>query len=265
MYELHDAIMKSGTKLNMLSFHNCLMGNMETLTEVKDCAEYIVASSHVLTGGTLLKEFVQGMIEKGNEEEAIKQMFERSTTDWQSDYYENGVGISNSDLKLIRSAKLDDIIAETKKLADKLIALYPTQKETIDKATGQVYRYNKYKNPVTYPFFDLVNYAQLLAKETGDEDLKAISKALDDAFQAAFVDYRDINAYTQGLEHYSLSICLTDKNVYTQDTKATYPDKHYLFNFSEGYEMSTFHQLTGWGNWLRLNEQTLESNPQNGF
>lgn len=32
----------------------------------------------------------------------------------------------------------------------------------------------------------------------------------------------------------------------------------------EGYEQSGFHKYTGWGNWLRMNEQSLGHNPQCG-
>jgi hypothetical protein len=37
-----------------------------------------------------------------------------------------------------------------------------------------------------------------------------------------------------------------------------------LNNFNEGYEKCDFHKLTGWGNWLNINEQLLDSNPVNG-
>ena len=41
-------------------------------------------------------------------------------------------------------------------------------------------------------------------------------------------------------------------------------DPSYLCNFSEGYEQCDFHKYTGWGNWLRINEQQLNHNPQCG-
>jgi hypothetical protein len=31
--------------------------------------------------------------------------------------------------------------------------------------------------------------------------------------------------------------------------------------FDQGYEQTTFHKLTGWGNWLRTNQQLLWGNP----
>jgi hypothetical protein len=30
------------------------------------------------------------------------------------------------------------------------------------------------------------------------------------------------------------------------------------------YEQCDFHKITGWGNWLRINEQPLNHNPQCG-
>ena len=59
--------------------------------------------------------------------------------------------------------------------------------------------------------------------------------------------------------HYCLSCAFTtvvDRSVSTADAL-------YLCNFSEGYEQCDFHKYTGWGNWLRINEQKLNQNPQN--
>jgi len=36
---------------------------------------------------------------------------------------------------------------------------------------------------------------------------------------------------------------------------------NHLCNFDQGYEQTTFHKLTGWGNWLRTNQQLLWGNP----
>ena len=43
MYELSTAIRDAGlNRLNTIFFHNCLMGNMETLTELRGLSDYIV-------------------------------------------------------------------------------------------------------------------------------------------------------------------------------------------------------------------------------
>ena len=254
------------------------MGNMETLTELRGLSDYIVASAHLLESeGELLTEYVRGLLEKGNTEDAIAQMFERVRPAWDQSYHDieedNGQIVEswkNGDYKLIRTAKLDAIISAAKRLADRLLALYPTQREAIDKATKEVYRFNTYiqnkQSPeksivftYMFPFFDLADYAHLLTKETGDAEMAAISADLDKAFSEAFVHYADVNTNEQHLDHYTLSVCLAHDKLYTADFINSSSD--FLRNFDQGYEQTTFHKLTGWGNWLRTNQQLLWGNP----
>jgi hypothetical protein len=271
MYEMYDAVKAAGIdRLNTLYFHNCYMGNVETLTQVRELADYIVASAHVLdSDGQLLTEFVRGLAEKDNAEDAVGLMFERCTPTWQNGYIDEANNIyNNGDYKMIRTDKFDAIIDASKRLCDRIMALYPTQQESIDRATKGVYRYdainNLYGITVLHynPFFDIANYAQLLAKETGDAELKAISAAMDQAFKEAFVHYRDVNNSKEHLDHYTLSVCLLSHDVYSVDYMSNNPD--ILNNYNEGYEKCDFHKLTGWGNWLNMNQQALDSNPHKG-
>ena len=268
MYEIYDALQAAGIeRLNTLLFHNCFMGNIESLTQARTFADYILASGHMLSSdGILLTEFVRGLVETGNAESAGGLMFERSTPSWQNGYMEDAEPgeFPNGDYKMIRTDKFDDIISAVKDLSDRIIALYPTQKEAIDRASGKVYRYYKYSYPHVYPFFDIADYAHKLAQETEDIQLASISNAIDDAFEEAFVHYRDVNNSNQHLNHYTLSVCLLDKNYYNYDYKKANPGMNILSNFNEGYEKCDFHKLTGWGNWLKINEKILTTNPQNG-
>lgn len=268
MYEIYDALQAAGIeRLNTLLFHNCFMGNIESLTQARTFADYILASGHMLSSdGILLTEFVRGLVETGNAESAGGLMFERSTPSWQNGYMEDAEPgeFPNGDYKMIRTDKFDDIISAVKDLSDRIIALYPTRKDAIDRASGKVYRYHKYLYPHVYPFFDIADYAHKLAQETEDIQLASISNAIDDAFEEAFVHYRDVNNSNQHLNHYTLSVCLLDKNYYNYDYKKANPGMNILSNFNEGYEKCDFHKLTGWGNWLKINEKILTTNPQNG-
>ena len=263
MYELRDAIHASGIdRLNTLFFHNCMMGNLETQTTVKDCADYICCSAHVLSSnGEVLTEFVRGLVDKGNAEDAMAQMFERNTPIWPDGYKEDG-GLANGDYKMYRTDKFDGILDAAKHLADRLVALYPTQKEAIDRATSKVYRFDPIIDELTFPFFDIADYAHLLANETGDAEMKTIVTEMDNAFKAAFIHYRDVNWCKEHLDHYTLSVCLIHQLYYNYDYKSANPTMSN--NFDEGYEQSDFHKHTGWGNWLRINEQRLNHNPQSG-
>lgn len=273
MYEMYDAVKAAGIDhLNTLYFHNCLMGNIETLTQAREFADYIVASAHVLNSdGQILTEFVRGLVETGDAEKAVGLMFERSTPNWQNGYVEEAEDIYyNGDFKMFRMDKFNAIIDASKRLCDRLLALYPTQQEAIDRASLQVYRYYKYLGDkeinleYVYPYFDIADYAHQLAKETDDAELKAISADMDKAFGEAMVHYRDISNSKQHLDHYTLSVCLMSRESYIYDYKTNRPYLSILNNYNEGYEQCDFHKLTGWGNWLNMNQQVLDSNPQQG-
>ena len=270
MYQMNDAMKAAGIDhFNTLMFHNCYMGNIETLTQAYKFADYIFASAHVLSSnGELMTEFVRGLVETGDPVQAGGLMFERCTPVWQNSYVDEKEGICwNGDYKMIRTDKFEAIIDAAKQLCDRLLELYPTEKEAIDRATKSVYRVepiDEYKNEFLTPFFDIANYAQLLAKETDDVELKNISATLDNHFKEAFVHYRDVNNSKEHLDHYTLSVCLLRQLFYTFDYKTNAPQLKTLNNYNEGYEKCDFHKLTGWGKWLNTNEQALDSNPQKG-
>ena len=273
MYEMYDAVKAAGIDhLNTLYFHNCLMGNIENLTQARQFADYIAASAHALSSdGQILTEFVRGLVETGDAEKAAGLMFERSTPNWQNGYVEEVNDIYyNGDFKMIRMDKFDAIINASKRLCDRLLALYPTQQEAIDRASLQVYRYHKYPGDeevnLEYicPFFDIADYAHHLAKETDDAELKAISADMDKAFGEAMVHYRDVSNSQQHLDHYTLSVCLMSRESYIYDYKTNRPYLSILNNYNVGYEQCDFHKLTGWGRWLNTNLQELYCNPQQG-
>ena len=273
MYEMNDAMQAAGIeKFNTLMFHNCFMGNMETLTQAYQFADYIFASAHILSSdGELMTEFVRGLVETGDPVKSGELMFERCTPVWQNSYLvENEGVIWNGDYKMIRTDKFEPIIDAAKLLCDRIMALYATQKEAIDRATKSVYRvepirsYKDFKYEWENPFFDIAEYARLLAKETDDAELKDISAALDKAFDDAFVCYRDVNNSKEHLDHYTLSVCLLNNMYYTFDYMTNVPELKALNNYNVGYEKCDFHKLTGWGNWLKTNQQALDSNPQKG-
>ena len=273
MYEMYDAMKAADIDhFSTLMFHNCFMGNIESLTQARHFADYIIASAHVLSSdGILMTEFVRGLIETDDPEKAGGLMFERSTPDWQNGYLnEEDDEYPNGDYKMIRTDKFDAIIDASKRLCDRILELYPTKKEAIDKATKSVYRFHpiigtdELKYEWMEPFFDIANYAQLLAKETDDTELKDISAAMDKAFEEAFVHYRDVNYSVQHLDHYTLSVCLLRHAFYVLDYKTKISGVKMLNNYNEGYEKCDFHKLTGWGNWLNTNEQPMDSNPQKG-
>ena len=270
MYELAYAIRSvSKRPFDNIYFHNCLMGNLETLTELRGVTDYITASAHVLSSdGLILAEYIRGLQDKGRTPEAVDQMFSRADEEWKEGYVlegnEPGPKADNGDLALLRTDRIDPILTATKRLADRLVAQYPAQKEAIDRATCRVYRFvtPAYYTAIYAPFFDLADYAHKVAEETADAEFAAIAADIDAAFSDAFVRREDVNWNTeQRLPHYTLSVCLVDHDTYVRDFTDVLD---VLCNFNEGYEQTTFHQLTGWGQWLNANQQLPKGNPTSG-
>ena len=271
MYELSKAIRSTSKDgkghINTIFFHNCLMGNMESLTEVRDVADYLVASAHLLSDSHgMLAEFIHSLQQTDNVNDAMKLMFETIRPAWDETYPTDSGHLLSGDLKLISSDALGDVIDASKRLAERLIALYPTQKEAIDLATTKVYRFKLPSNDpnLSYfcPFFDLADYAHKLAEETGDAEFAAISTAIDQAFSQAILQYADVNYAVQRLDHYTLSVCLYHQAYYNYDfIGAGLP---FDSNIGASYEQCTFHKLTGWGNWLRINTALPWGNPTSG-
>ena len=122
-----------------------------------------------------MTEFVRGLVETGDPVKSGELMFERCTPVWQNSYLAENEGVIwNGDYKMIRTDKFEPIIDAAKLLCDRIMALYATQKEAIDRATKSVYRVEpirgdeKMKYEWEKPFFDIAEYARLLAKETDE-------------------------------------------------------------------------------------------------
>ena len=265
MYELSYALRTvSPRPLDNIFFHNCLMGNLETLTELRDVTDYITCSSHVLcSNGRILIEYIRGLMEKGNTPEAVDQMFPQAGEEWTVGYLlessrEPGPNAFNGDMKLLRTDRIDPILTVAKRLAERLVAQYPAQKEAIDRATRSVYRFETVLNSpyFKYPMYDLADYAHKVAMETADQEFAAIAADIDAAFSDAILRYEDVNWNSERfLPHYTLSVCLVDHDAYTHDFMNDPSMKTPLCNFNEGYEQTSFHRITGWGAWLNNNLQ----------
>ena len=115
------------------------------------------------------------------------------------------------------------------------------KKDAIDKATCSVYQFYN-----VYPYFDLLDYARILAAETGDEALASARDQMESAFGRAILQQVIIDLGVLPVLHaFSLSVVLMAHDDYYQ----------------KSYELTRFHQLTGWGNWLDINPCKPAGNP----
>ena len=254
MYELTEAIEMSNIKhLKAIMFHNCLMGDIQSLSQVQSYADYIFATPFMMTSvdNPMIPNLVKNLLATTDFEKAARQTVIDSKERMINSFKHDDPADLNGNMELLRSSELPAIRTATKKLADRICELYATQREAIDKATNKVYRFYSYD-----PHYDLLNYAQVLAEETADEQLKTIAEELETAFGKAILQQVTIDmGILPTLKSYSLSVVLLDHDTYNAQVTNT---QH---TYRQAYEYSYFHQETQWGRWLDMNQQLPTGNP----
>lgn len=230
--------------LTGLYFHNCFMGNFETLSEVYTVADYMVASEHVLeSDGTLILNLVKELYKKDSFQDAVKASFKDSKDHWRK---ENKKMKQNGDLSLLKSSEISSFFPIFKDIAKRLRDLYkdPEQKEKIDDAVVGSYYTGEWESEIF--FNDAIFFANALIASTNDSSLIASTKELKKAYERLVLDYIDAH-YSDGndLLSFSLSVLLTPQSFYNDETIWGYTRK-------EAYENTTFHKKTGWGKLLSV-------------
>lgn len=250
MYEFKQALEESAIKHPlMIFFHNCLMGNLESLTTLRNLTDYFVASQHLLASdGYIAIEFMKSLLQTTDIEAATKRLF-NNLDPWRERY-----DSFNGDLSFIKSQGIEKINEQMDRLCYRLCDIYATQRVAIDKATCSVYKPKKEKD-----LYDAADYAACLARETNDEQLKAISNDLNAAFAEALLARASVNNRKDRLDNYSLSVTIVDKNTFAGELKDDVDN--WTFTFEESYKATAFHDNTGWGHWLNTNEQKPTGNP----
>lgn len=245
MYELADALATAGdVHFPCFLFHNCLMGNIETLTEVQQYADYFFTSSHVLSSdGEPFVELLKVL--QGNDDYDFENIAEKWFANLRPVFDQRMVneGISqNLNVNVIRASEIANLNLYLKGLAERLEYLYPTKKAAIDSAAAfYVYRYK-----VAEPYLiDIDYYAKTLDHFAGDSLVSLYAQGIHDIFGRLFVQRWHFNAPTGGLDDYSLSIVFGHHDfLHTVIHDNT---------IASAYYPSVFNRRTGWANWINTN------------
>jgi hypothetical protein len=227
------------------------MGNMEILDEIYDTADYLITTMHALASdGSYIVEMIQGLYDNADFEKATKQMFERVKPGLPRTYTLKDGTKLNGDLNLIKTSEFDKLNPVFAKLCKRLIELYPTQKEALDKAADKTYRAT-----LTYPFYDALDYANKVAEATNDAQLKDIAAELKTALNAVLIERMGVHQNEEApMKEYTLSVVITDKTNFAAKTAWDY-------TISKAYEFTDFSMITGWCEWLKTNTHNPTGNP----
>lgn len=210
--ELRQGIEKSGVHLRLLNFDDCLMNNMEALSEFTDVTDYVMASSHITSGGDFTK-FIEYLSVAGTSGDFIGEMSKYMDTfisEYNSmsevkDVTDKLPGTKKycdfvfTDMKTYKAAILPAMKAFTDKLLSEADAGTLTATMMADAAKGC------YQSTVDYPHYDIMQYATLL--KNGDSNLDAVYNQLKAAIDAAQIKH----VYTDVVKDY-LNLSTTPYN-----------------------------------------------------
>ena len=290
--EIRTALEKSGMHLTMLYFDCCLMNNMETLSEVINLTDYVLASGHTNGGG--------------NHQAFVEELYNASAGDAFTDAmsrYAKTCAQRNSMIWMLHGAtwarNVDFVLTDMKKFPAILTALRDyvdfaiknmggAQAEDFQYAASDCYQYSP-----GFPLYDLRDYCEKLQANAFGHlpDEWHYYDNLENALQAAQVcHYYSIQSegYKEITPHWlSYNVSLGAKGFIGSTILKKEPTKIYGYNkdgnlatvdisnlnltvlgkntpwfaWSQTYHQLEFDKQTGWSRWLEANTGFPINNP----
>lgn len=290
--EIRTTLEKSGMHLTMLYFDCCLMNNMETLSEVINLTDYVLASGHTNGGG--------------NHQAFVEELYNASAGDAFTDAmsrYAKTCALRNSMLWMLHGVawarNVDFVLTDMKKFPAILTALRDyvdfaiknmggAQAEDFQYAASDCYQYSP-----GFPLYDLRDYCEKLqANAFGHLPNEwHYYDNLENALQAAQVcHYYSIQSegYKEITPHWlSYNVSLGAKGFIGNTILKKEPTKIYGYNkdgnlatvdisnlnltvlgkntpwfaWSQTYHQLEFDKQTGWSRWLEANTGFPINNP----
>ena len=290
--EIRTALEKSGMHLTMLYFDCCLMNNMETLSEVINLTDYVLASGHTNGGG--------------NHQAFVEELYNASAGDAFTDAmsrYAKTCAQRNNMIWMLHGAtwarNVDFVLTDMKKFPAILTALRDYVDFAIKNMGGALaedFQYaasDCYQYTPGYPLYDLRDYCEKLQANAFGHlpDEWHYYDNLENALQAAQVcHYYSIQSegYKEITPHWlSYNVSLGAKGFIGSTILKKEPTKIYGYNkdgnlatvdisnlnltvlgkntpwfaWSQTYHQLEFDKQTGWSRWLEANTGFPINNP----
>lgn len=247
IFELHQGIERSGVHMQLVNFDDCLLNCIETAAELTDVTDYMMASSHITTGGnytTLVKE-LQKVADGANFADRMGSYMDAIIAEDYSpvsegdDVTEKFPGqLKMANFTLTDMAKLQETLPVIKTFVEKVEA--EAKAGTLTAEMMDVAAQNAYTTTPDGALIDLMSYADQLKDQ--DANLVALHTQLTEAMNAAIVKYsgstalnaffaKDTKNYLGGYEYdggfgkLSYSVNLGSKMGSTVGMRASKADK----------------------------------------
>ena len=258
--DLVKGINDSGTKMKMIYYDACLMGMVEIMSALTECADYVLSASHITPGlGGDYSSLMYYLNNSTNFVEAIKTYCFETVSHW------NTQGLPG-DLTLVDTSKMDNLLSEISVFSGYLKEMMPAALKyaqdpgsvtpdemvitsTLMKGISNCYMYET--SYMEFPFFDLLNFAEILANgaaSTYSAKLVDIASRLNRAFNEVIVYQKLSNIIVNKLD-LSLAVTIVDAGRWGE---------HYYDGI---YSKLKFDEVTNWGEWLSINPIVPTGNP----
>ena len=255
--DLVKGIKDSGTKMKMIYYDACLMGMVEVLAGLTECADYALAASHITPGlGGDYNSLMYHLNNSTNFEQAIKNYCSETISHW-------GVLNTPLDLTFVDLSKMDNLLGEINVLSgylEEMVQIASKCNEDPESLTSdEIYVSNTlhaalnccYRYDTTYPFFDIRHFTEILVN--GDFNsytakLVDISSRLNRAFTQTILCKQVNKTVLQDL-NLSLGVTIVCDEFWNNN------------GYETAYPGLKFQQETGWGNWLSINPYDPTGNP----
>ncbi|MBQ2364127.1 MAG: hypothetical protein II288_01025 [Alistipes sp.] len=261
---LVKGVKDSNTKFKMIYFDACLMGMIEVISGLTDCAEYTMAASHVTPGiGGDYNSLIHHLDQSTNFEQSMKEYCRETVSHWEPTKMP-------LDLMVVNNSKVDALLNEISLLSGYLkdiAKIYANYDKVNDvKDVNKTNLYEAFKNAITscyhydwdyeadgsahYPFYDILDFVELLSNG-GTNTYSAKLVDISSRINRAFADVIVCKQLTAPISHKNLTMGITIIDKY-QWKKQKYNPAYYGLVFQDE---------TNWGNWLEINPVAPAGNP----
>ncbi len=267
---LVKGVKTSDTKFKMIYFDACLMGMVEIVAGLGDCTDYTMCASHITPGnGGDYSALMYHLNQSTNFETAIKDYCRETVAHWI-------VSPIPLDLTVVNNSKMEPVLDEMKVLSDYMLEVtelcndyFDPAKEDEEVDMSIEYLSSAYEEAITqcyhydddvledgsakFPFFDVLNFVQILASGYSHPYAAKFVKAASDLNRALdnAIVCQQLSPVLTGLD-LALAVTIVDQTVWEK------------YGYQEAYDELYFQQRTGWGNWLKINQITPSGNPNPG-
>lgn len=203
LWDLHDGLKNSGVELTHIMFDACFMSNAETAYELRDCAQYLVASACEIPGDGYNYTKVIPELSKVTSKGGLRNALSKVIDCYGEEYHDDGPACA--ELCLTDLTYMDEIAAAYKKLRtgktlDENVVISYDSLSTSNKPLAKMQSYGRMYYPIDnyYDFFDLAECADML----GDDGTMSalLKKAVIREFHASMFSPVPMDIATTGRE-----------------------------------------------------------------